>query len=69
MTLPHLKCQLHDHAKQYDNDGACHSKQNGGKLHGNISRNGYANTIIVGMVAILRKGYGGCMIPVKGARY
>ena len=24
--------------KQYDNDGACHNKQNGGKLHGNISR-------------------------------
>mgnify|MGYP005835455075 CR=1 FL=1 len=23
--------------KQYDNDGACHNKRNGGKLHGNIS--------------------------------
>ena len=22
--------QLHDHAKQYDNDGACHNKRNGG---------------------------------------
>ena len=32
--------------KQYDNDGACHNKQNGGKLHGNISRNGYGNAII-----------------------
>ena len=44
--------QLHDHAKQYDNDGMCHSNGNGGKLHGNISRNGYGNAII-GM-------YGGC---------
>ena len=32
--------------KQYDNDGACHNKRNGGKLHGNISRNGYGNAII-----------------------
>ena len=41
-----IQCQLHDHAKQYDNDGACRSKRNGGKLHGNISRNGYGNAII-----------------------
>ena len=27
-------CQLHDHAKQYDNDGTCHNKRNGGKLQG-----------------------------------
>ena len=26
--------------EQYDNDGTCHNKRNGGKLHGNISRNG-----------------------------
>ena len=52
MALPQLKCQLHDHAKQYDNDGACHSKRNGGKLHGNISRNGYGNAKI--------GRYGGC---------
>ena len=38
--------------EQYDNDGACHSKRNGGKLHGNISRNGYGNAII--------GRYGGC---------
>ena len=45
-------CQLsYDHAKQYDNDGVCH-KQKGGKLHGNISRNGYGNAII--------GRYGGC---------
>ena len=38
--------------KQYDNDVACHNKRNGGKLHGNISRNGYGNAII--------GRYGGC---------
>ena len=38
--------------KQYDNDDACHNKWNGGKLHGNISRNGYGNAII--------GRYGGC---------
>ena len=51
VALPQILCQLHDHAKQYDNDGACH-KRNGGKLHGNISRNGYGNAII--------GRYGGC---------
>ena len=30
----------------------CHDKLDGGKLHGNISRNGYGNTII--------GRYGGC---------
>ena len=52
MALPQIRCQLHDHAKQYDNGGACHNKRNGGKLHGNISRNGYGNAII--------GRYGGC---------
>ena len=52
MALPQIRCQLHDHAKQYDNDEACHNKRNGGKLHGNISRNGYGNAII--------GRYGGC---------
>ena len=46
MALPQIQCQLHNHAKQYENDGACHSKWNGGKLHGNISRNGYGNAMI-----------------------
>ena len=69
MDLPQIQCQLHDHAKQYDNDGACHNKRNGGKLHENISWNGYGNAMLVGMVAVLRKVYGGCMIPAKGARY
>ena len=50
MVLPQIRCQLHDHAKQYDNDVACHNKH--GKLHGNISRNGYGNAII--------GRYGGC---------
>ena len=52
MALPQIRCQLHDHAKQYDNDGACHNNRNGGKLHGNISRNGYGNAMIC--------RYGGC---------
>ena len=46
VALPQIRCQLHDHAKQYDNDGACHNKWNGRKLHGNISQNGYGNAII-----------------------
>ena len=28
VALPQIRCQLHDHAKQYDNDGACHNKRN-----------------------------------------
>ena len=52
VALPQIRCQLHDHAKQYDNDEACHNKRTGGKLHGNISQNGYANAII--------GRYGGC---------
>ena len=52
MALPQIQCKLHDHAKEYDNDGACHSKRTGGMLHGNISRNGYGNAII--------GRYGGC---------
>ena len=52
VALPQIRCQLHDHAKQYDNDGACHNECNGGKLHGNISRNGYGNAMI--------GRYGGC---------
>ena len=54
MSLPQLQCQLHDHAKQYDNDEACHNKWNGGKLHDNISQNGYG-TAIIGR-------YGGCFV-------
>ena len=52
VALPQIRCQLHDHARQYDNDDACHNKWNGGKLHGNISRNGNGNAII--------GRYGGC---------
>ena len=52
VALPQIRYQLHDHAKQYDNDGACHNKRNDGNLHGNISRNGYGNAII--------GRYGGC---------
>ena len=52
VALPQIRCQLHDHVKQYDNDEACQNKRNDGNLHGNISRNGYGNAII--------GRYGGC---------
>ena len=52
VALPQIRCQLHDHARQYDNNDACRDERNGGKLHGNISRNGYGNAII--------GRYGGC---------
>ena len=25
VALPQIRCQLHDHARQYDNDEACHN--------------------------------------------
>mgnify|MGYP005826192973 CR=1 FL=1 len=56
MALPQILCQLHDHANQYDNDYACHNKWNGGKLHGNISRNGYGNVIIGRYVGCFEEG-------------
>ena len=36
-ALPQIRCQLHDHAKQYDNDEACHNKMNGGLATNTIS--------------------------------
>ena len=39
-------------SKQYDNVETCHNKWNGGKLHVNISQNGYGNAMI--------GRYGGC---------
>ena len=59
--MPQIRCQLHDHARQYDNDDACHNKWNGGKLHGNISRNASGNAII--------GRYGGCFEEVNGGCY
>ena len=50
--MPQIRCQQHDHAKKYDYDEPCHNEQNSGKLHGNISQNGYGNAII--------SRYGGC---------
>ena len=52
MALPQIRSQLHDLAKQYENDGTCHNKWNGERLHDNISWNGYGNAII--------GRYGGC---------
>ena len=47
----------------------CHDKRNVGKLHGNISRNGYGNAIIGRYGGCFEEVYGGCMIPAKSARY
>ena len=69
MALPQIRCQLHDHAKQYDIDEACHNKWNGGKLHGNISRNGYGNAMIGRYGDCFEEGNSGCMIPAEGVRY
>ena len=68
VALPQIRCQLHDHAKQYDNDEACHNKWNGGKLHGNISRNDYGNAII-GRYGCHNNRYGGFMVAAKVAQY
>ena len=68
MALPQIRCQLHDHEKQYDNDGACHNKRDDGKLHGNISRNGYGNAIIGRYGGCFEEG-SGCMVPAKVARH
>ena len=46
VALLQIRCQLHDHAKQYDNDGVCQNRWNGGKFYGNISQNGYGNAMI-----------------------
>ena len=46
VALPQIRCKLHDYARQCDNSNVCHDdERNGGKLHGNISRNGYGNAI------------------------
>ena len=47
----------------------CHDELDGGKLHGNISRNGYGNAIIGRYGGCLRKVYGGCMISANSVRY
>ena len=46
--------------EQYDNDDACHNKRNGGKLHGNISWNGFGNAIIGTHGGSFEEGNGGC---------
>ena len=69
VALPQIRCQLHDHAKQYDNDEACHNKWNNGKLHGNISRNGYGNAIIGRYGGCFAQGNGGCMVSAQVVRH
>ena len=70
MALPQIRCQLHDHARQCDNDDVYHDdERSSGKLHGNISWNGYGNAIIGRVVAVLRKVNGGFKVPAKVAWY
>ena len=69
VALPQIRCQLHDHAKQYDNDGACHNKRHGRKLQGNIFQNGYRNAIIGRYGGCFEEGNGGCMVPEKVAQH
>ena len=58
VALPQIRCQLHDHAKLYDNDGACHNKPYGGKLHGNpysltlISIDGHPHSPLIRLVDV-----------------
>ena len=44
-------------------------EQNGEKLHGNISRNGYGNAMIGRYGGCFEEQYGGFMAPAKVARY
>ena len=52
VALPQIQCQLHDHAKSNMTKVMCVNERKGGKLHGNISQNGYGNAMI--------GRYGGC---------
>ena len=47
----------------------CHYKRNDGKLHGNISRNGYGNVIIGRYGGCLEEGIGGFMVRAKVVQY
>src|SRR3954466_12454341 len=52
VDLPQIQCQLHDHASNMTMMERVIINGTGGKLHGNISRNGYGNDMI--------GRYGGC---------
>ena len=52
MALPQIRCQLHDHAKQYDNDERVMINGTVESCMEILSRNGYGNAII--------GRYGGC---------
>ena len=45
---------------QYDKSKVCHDERNGGKLHGNKSRNGYGNAKIGRYGGCFEEQYGGC---------
>ena len=44
-------------------------ERDGGKLHGNISQNGYGNAIIGRYGGCFEEGNSGCMIAAKVARH
>ena len=46
VALPQIRCQLHDHAKQYDNDECVMINGTVESCMAIISRNGYGNAII-----------------------
>ena len=54
---------------EYDNDGVCHNKRNGGNLHGNISRNGYENAILGRYGGCFEEGIWWVYDTAKSARY
>ena len=67
VALPQIRCQLHDHAKQYDNDDACHNKTEWWKVAWKYISEWLWKCH--NMVAALRKVYGGFMVLAKVARY
>ena len=71
MALPQIQCQLHDYGKKYDNDDVSHNQRNGGKLHGNICRNGYGNAMIGRYGGCFEEQYGRCFEEgyIVGLRY
>ena len=68
MALPQILCQLHDHAKQYDNDECV--MMNGMMESCMVIYLGMAMEMpYVGMADIMRKVYGGFNATAKVAWY
>ena len=56
VAKPQILCQLYDHAKQYDNDGVCHNKQDGGSYIA-IYLRWYGNATIGRYGSCFEEGY------------